>query len=262
MANSIEQWIDSEALRKLAEDLMVPMNDPEEAASGEVFGQDFVGFLGDPSPPVQENDRQLEGARRALEEARRKADDAGLVSEGPATKPLDPRNVTPSDSPVEPAPAHASPKESPFRSLAPKPAAPEKPSEKSGPASLSIGSGLSPDSPLYRRLKAFAVWLRQFARADSIFLVDQAGAVLLDDCGNPKLLSVARSLGLATGPARDEAPPRPRRVRLGPEHQMEVLAFGSRFGVMILGVVDRQNLSVEELVEIRRAVSLVLTDHR
>ena len=296
---SINQWMDAESVRALAEGLMRPANEEPKETQDAIFGGGFIGFaeLGiDPVPsPTPAVRPPVAGpgtlpAPAPLQPAsatppvRSKLDLAapfsiadsslsGIPATGGETPPSpvaeptpgvwsqpQPVEITPREIDIAPAPVTPPMPVAPpvpivrFRSpftIAPLPAqasAPVRETPRSAPE----------EQPFAKRLESFGHWLKTKVPAESYFVSDGEGRVLVDEVGSEKLIKVARTLARAsTGGGRDSLPG--LHVKVGADRVMEVIPRLSFSGPVILGIIVPRPLSRETVAAITKVFGETLS---
>ena len=263
----INPWVDTEAVRKLAQSLLVPIPREPEPERDACFSDEFVGFAGAsmPSAPpsVQESSalpasaepehlRLQDQARESLAGARQQAEQGGLLvrSSAPASELAnapETQPVTPGAGAAESAEGHT-------------------PDSRSEPAPVSSPVAVAPappehmEAPFVERLHAYGQWLLRAINAKAFFVTDRDGHVLMDQVRSPKLLQVARTLAQASHTASRHAgvgEVGSLHVKLGPGSILEVLPVETTYGPLILGIVVPSVLGAEAIPVISQGLEQV-----
>ena len=260
---SVNQWVDAVSIRALAEGLMKPAAQMPPMITETIYGSGFVGFAESgqtspgPAPAADKRDGQDSAepvrARFSQEEFR----PANVEKASPA-KPADSIEVTLTPTAKREAPpARAIARyPSPFKIVA-------APMRTPGPAPRETplsGKG----QPLSKRLETFGSWLKGEIPAESYFVCDRNGEVIVDEVGSSKLIKVARSLAHASVSARrqvgESAETTSLHVRVSMDRVLEVIPRQSHFGLVILGVIVPRPLSRETVASIARVFGASLDE--
>ena len=278
----IEPWVDAEAVRKLAQSLLMPVNREPEAPTEVCFGDEFVGFVGPdipaeapqsasartvaaPAEPLEDEPdpvalAQIQGqAREALASARQRAEHGGLlerlpsvpqISAPPAAPPMEATPPAPAPAAAPPPPPPPPPPQHAEAVEAPPVAAPQIPVPTPQAAVRQEMPAPNPHAsshaPFVERLHAYGQWLRSAVEAKAFFVTDRDGHVLMDQVRAPKLLQVARTLAQASHTANRHAggvAVGSLHVKLGEASILEVLSVETSYGPLTLGIVVPSVLS-------------------
>ncbi|MDB4289420.1 hypothetical protein N9967_02445 [bacterium] len=213
----VNQWVDAEELRKLAESLMVSAPRVNQSAPEAVYGDSFVGYTEVAAvPPCETGSPGRDAALRTLSEARGLAASAGIVYRQPASvEDLSAENVEAEEVQLEPVASRASdemaaaepapqkfykkvvtpfkittqPMSQPTPQDAIVPAGPfgarSAASQQEASQVQVIASSLSPSGqPLSRRMVVFGDWLKASVPAEAFFVCDRNGEIISDEIGN------------------------------------------------------------------------------
>jgi hypothetical protein len=267
---SVNQWVDAVSIRALAEGLMKPAAQMPPMITETIYGSGFVGFAesGRTSPGPAPADDKREGQDSAEpvrvkfpQEEFRPANvivQSTIVEKAPPAKPADSIEVTLTPTAKREAPpARAIARyPSPFKIVA-------APMRTPGPAPRETplsGKG----QPLSKRLETFGSWLKGEIPAESYFVCDRNGEVIVDEVGSSKLIKVARSLAHASVSARrqvgESAETTSLHVRVSMDRVLEVIPRQSHFGLVILGIIVPRPLSRETVASIARVFGASLDE--
>lgn len=239
----VEPWIDGNAVRRLAAQLLSSPSGSEIADSPDAgFGPGFEGFT------------------------------SGVAE--PATKPVEPAIVPP---PL-PAPAALPPERVPELSPEPQPVQrlePEIPKKEpeakpflaaTEPGDLPADSAFqrAPEpvgnrerdlkrGPLMERMLRFRDWLTHHAGARSVFVLDREGQPVLDDPAYAKLHFLARSLSQAYRPVPGQ--PGNVHVKVGSDAYLVVIPVETAFGCLVLGTVLPRPLDASSVEIVAKALA-------
>jgi len=139
-------------------------------------------------------------------------------------------------------------------------------SKKADPFVRSEGKASSAgpgNPPLLGRLGAFGDWLKGKVPAESYFICDLNGQVLVDEIGSSKLIDVARSLAKTSGITMQQRPAEESEslhVRISSEKVMEVIPCKCHLGVVILGLVVPRPLSKDIGQSVTTALAKALSE--
>lgn len=262
---SISQWVDTEGLRALAEDLMRDAPESDDNSGEGIYGSGFVGFAESetipiPAPPVTEEvvvESPPPRPRVAGPEVPPEVDavPAPAVDEV-ERRPAPSRNESQAPE-VDPMPVARF--KSPFKIAGPPvprppaarpPAKPRAPEASARPQSLAT------------RLNSFGNWLKEDYPAEAYFLCDRNGKAIVDEVGSEKLLKVALALAHASSggetPTGSSSGSSGLHVKVGPDRVMEVIPRKSRFGLLTLGILVPRPLSSEAVATVSDALGKVL----
>ncbi|MEJ6828967.1 MAG: hypothetical protein QNK61_02120 [Akkermansiaceae bacterium] len=293
----VNQWVDAEELRKLAESLMVSAPRVNQSAPEAVYGDSFVGYTEVAAvPPCETGSPGRDAALRTLSEARGLAASAGIVYRQPASvEDLSAENVEAEEVQLEPVASRASdemaaaepaPQKfykkvvSPFK-ITTQPMSQPTPQDAIVPAGpfgarsaasqqeasqvQVIASSLSPSGqPLSRRMVVFGDWLKASVPAEAFFVCDRNGEIISDEIGNEKLVKVARTLAHASSSASrqvgDAGGLTSPHVKIGTDRILQVIPKRSKFGLIVLGVIVPAPLPKDAVAAIAHSLSKTLGD--
>lgn len=125
------------------------------------------------------------------------------------------------------------------------------------------GAPVSKKAPLLTRLSAFGDWLKAQVPAESYFICELNGEVLVDEVGSSKLINVARMLASSSAGSRPDDSPGDSgglHVRVSAEKVMEVIPRESHFGSIILGVIVPRPLSRDAAASVGKALGEALAE--
>lgn len=267
---SVNQWVDAVSIRALAEGLMKPAAQMPPMTSETIYGSGFVGFAeaGQASPapaplakkPVVQSLAESVPAKVPLGQdlPPEVLVQPTVVEKAPASEPARSIEVT-----LTPTARRETP---PARSIAryPSPfkivAAPMRTPAASPLEPSPVGKG----QPLSKRLAAFGSWLKGEIPAESYFVCDRNGEVIVDEVGSSKLIKVARTLAHASASARrqvgEASEPTSLHVRVSMDRVLEVIPRQSHFGLVILGIIVPRPLSRETVASIARSFGASLDE--
>lgn len=271
----VNQWLDPQRVRTLAEGLLVPVPGSDFTPDESFFGDYFEGFTDQPSGPAEKKgivqDQPPEplvvpGQQRdpgdvpPSEERPAQSDPFRKVVAPPAgeaprvesqIKPL------PMAQSVEPASPEVAKKKTSEKSEVPSPFRPAR-QQASAPApeKSQAAKNAMPAAGPKDDLQPFINWLKKQKPIHSAFICDQQGEVKFDEVGDAKLRRVGRSLGLAARPperrGESDSAKSFSRVKIGPERFMEVLPLESPKGLMLIGLIAERPLSEQALEIVAR----------
>lgn len=276
----VQSWLDAKEVRRMAESLMAPAPEVDQAAVEAGYGDEFEGFAkaaeaenkvgrsapvgvspvvspSVPEPPVetavQAGGGRREGTSHALADARRVAEGSGMLqsekrleSTGGVSDLYDsPFQVSPDQSESEPVPL--------ARQVSPAAGA-----SVPTPKGTGVDQG-SARGPFLARLQQFSSNLRQELDASAMFLIDNEGQVLLDEVDNVKLIQVARTLAHASFAASRQtagaAAVGNLHVKIGASATLEVVPVQSRYGLLILGAIFPAPLGADRVRQVAELLS-------
>lgn len=282
----INPWVDTQAVRKLAESLLMPVDQAVHSTVETCFGDEFVGFAGtDISSPTAAPVREApaarapgttgreaphplrEQARESLAGARQRAEQGGLLDRFPAPdRPethSEPASTSPGAAPTTPAPPSRG--ETVPEPLTPDPRAATAVTDHPG---ATVEAPPSPpatvQAPFVERLHAYGQWLRSAVEAKAFFVTDRDGNVLMDQVRSPKLLQVARTLAQASHTASRHAGAGAvgsLHVKLGASSILEVLPVETSYGPLVLGIVVPGVLGTAAVPVISKGLEQVVNGH-
>ncbi|MFC7337168.1 hypothetical protein ACFQY0_08260 [Haloferula chungangensis] len=248
----VEPWIDGNAVRRLAAELLSAPKEAEISESPDAgFGPGFEGFTSnaaeapvEPAAPVVTPPPLPATAVRPerVEVPKEKA---------PEKKALQENAPSPAPESTEPEGAEASQGEPEER----------RERENSAAQAFRIESGTRDDregegrrGPLMDRMERFRDWLIHHTGARSVFVLDREGQAVLDDRAYAKLHFLARSLSQAYRPVPGQ--PGNVHVKVGSDAFLVVIPVETAIGYLVLGTVLPKPLDASS-VEI---VAKVLVD--
>jgi len=265
---SINQWLDAASVRALAESLMKPAAPAPPMTPETIYGSGFVGFAeSGQSPPVSTPDPgkpeinalvELVSAKFPPVPVAASERHEATIQKAPAKEPAMPLEVTltPTGKKEAPPARPVARYSSPFR-IATAPAKPPTPVTREQPT-------LAKDQPLSMRLSTFGAWLKGEIPAESYFICDRNGEVLVDEVGSSKLIKVARTLAHASASAGrqvgESGEPASLHVKVSTDRVLEVIPRQSHFGLVILGVIVPRPLSRETVASISRSLGAALDE--
>ena len=253
----VEPWIDGNAVRRLAAQLLATPNSPEISDSPDAgFGPGFEGFTSGvaepeiaPTPPVVRQDPEAtpipqpepEPVQRAPEVVERLAPVAPPeprlepeVSSKDEAKPF--LAATTADVVVPPVEDDSS--DHPFRNVS---------------QPVRNHDGERKRGPLMERMLRFRDWLSRHADARSVFVLDRDGQPVLDDPAYAKLHFLARSLSQAYRPVPGQ--PGNVHVKVGSDAYLVVIPVDTAFGCLVLGTVLPRPLDASSVEVVARALA-------
>jgi hypothetical protein len=240
----VEPWIDGNAVRQLAAQLLSSPSGPEISDSPDAgFGPGFEGFtsaesatesrvaaaevtalsvqVAEPPTPVSEPQREVSREPEVIEiapEETMKEVEKGkpflAAAEAAATV------ASEEEQEQDEGPGNGE-SDHPFQNIA-------KPAGES--------AGNQPKrGPLMERMLRFREWLCKHAGARSVFVLDRDGQPVLDDPAYAKLHFLARSLSQAYRPVPGQ--PGNVHVKVGSDAYLVVIPVETDFGCLVLGTV-------------------------
>lgn len=267
---SVNQWVDAASIRALAEGLMKPVVAQPPMTAETIYGSGFVGFAeSGAAAPVKSAVKapQKPVVKVPVEPVREKFPTVPtVVSAGKevmipkveakeGAKPIEVTLTPTGKGKIPPARALAR-YPSPFK-IAAAPVITQPPIFQESPI---LGKG----QPLSKRLSAFGIWLKGEIPAESYFICDRNGEVIVDEVGSSKLIKVARTLAHASASAGrqvgEAAEPSSLHVKVSHDRVLEVIPKQSHFGLVILGVIVPGPLSRETVTAIARSFGAALDE--
>jgi hypothetical protein len=250
----VEPWIDGDAVRRLAAQLLASPNDSDIAENPDAgFGPRFEGFTS--------------GGARAEDTPRREmpaVESPALVKPVPVPRPESEAVDRVRDLPVEDESAKSELKK-------------DEPVAKPFLAAEESGEGAEPKvaesndqpfhsvsrpradavrdagrGPLMERMLRFRDWLRRNASARSVFVLDRDGQPVLDDPAYAKLHFLARSLSQAYRPVPGQ--PGNVHVKVGSDSYLVVIPVDTAFGCLVLGTVLPSPLDAASVEVVSKAL--------
>ncbi|MGC4014038.1 MAG: hypothetical protein QM755_05890 [Luteolibacter sp.] len=225
----VHPWLDPIEVRRMADRLLQPVQQPAVQVTEAGFGEQFVGYA-----PINPLDVQV--PTPITEQA------SAAIAESPA-----PPVVTPAETP-------AAPEEEP----APAPVAPEKSRVHTPailPPPLPQPASIPARGPFLDRVGRFRDWLNRHFAATGIFLLDREGAVIFDESGHGKLHFLARSLAVAS--RRPGGAAANVHVKVGAAATLEVIPVDTPYGCLVLGAVVPAPLEPGAVAAVMEALKAV-----
>ncbi len=263
-SESVNEWLDVDEVRSLAEALMVPLpvsGGDSPAADDGGSPEEFVGEGGRViNPPHLKSPQQI-----------------GHAPASPVSNTSDPVPIAPpvgapapihgsQHKPTQPQPSRPSPLEAARLAKAPQALRPPsqlqaEPEELdlSPPQTSSAFAGPSKGPDQEARLQAFGIWLKKEIPTYAFFICDRHGEVMIDEVGSEKLIKVARTLAHAStgavGRFGDIRQTNSLHVKVGPDKMMEVIPRQCDFGLVVLGLIVRRPISPEAVASVSEALT-------
>lgn len=254
----VEQWLDAERVRALAESLLMPTTYESSVRGSEpIFGDEFEGFEGEVTSRVvaQEEPRQpKEPEPRMVERAVPEREEPRMVE----------RAVPERGEPQVVVPKVVEKREAVQAAL--RPPRIESPFQIVTPEEGKVTGNLPPvvrEMPLAERLGAFGRWLKEQIPALAYFVCDRNGAIVVDEVGSEKLVKVARTLAFASSAAGrqvsdDGGALGSMHVKIGVDRVMEVIPRQSQFGLVVMGLIVPRPLTREAAAMVSRNLGRAL----
>jgi hypothetical protein len=212
--DTINPWIDPASVRQLAEKLIRPVEQSPIVTNDPGYDTSFVGFV-DSDEPAEEI-----------------------------------TNIAPTPQPVAVAPTTTQP------AIA---AAPTPPQAAPAPKIPVANINLKPVDPasnapkittlIDSRFDKIRDWLTEQFGAKEIFILDQTGAVIIDESHHGRLHFIARDLILQANQQQNV------RVKFGPAANLELIPCETPIGLTILGALFPYTLSNNKITLIREALN-------
>jgi len=257
----IEPWIDADAVRRMAQQLVAPSGRAAAKQSTDPgFGPGFEGFLEPGGQAVaSQPSASAEAAvpQEVMPPARERAPD-------PQPEPPKREHQSPVASP---APVPAKPVEEVATSVPvvtrhtddePKPFLIKSPASRKPAMREAESSGER--GPLVARMERFRHWLAEKVDARGMFILDRDGNPVIDDPSYGKLHFLARSLAQAYRPADGGAGN--VHVKIGSDAYLAVVPVQAEFGALVLGMVLPQPLEASSVDSIAKALEQSLRPER
>ncbi|MGB6220552.1 hypothetical protein [Haloferula sp.] len=289
MMDPIEPWIDGNAVRRMAAQLIsAPDRSEIDESSNAGFGPGFEGFT-----TVATELRMKSAGPLPIQESASlpvpKNEIPAAVVEPPARVEDRPKEVTPpqvrlrdSATSAEPAPESREsvdeiprmpelpgqqPQQAPRLEIEAKPFLAEvgeeqrdKPKEEASnhpfqqvARPMRSEEGETRRGPLMERMFRFRDWLRRHAGARSVFVLDRDGQPVLDDPAYAKLHFLARSLSQAYRPVPGQ--PGNVHVKVGSDAYLVVIPVDTDFGCLVLGAVLPRPLDAPSVEIVAKALA-------
>jgi hypothetical protein len=219
----VESWIDAEAVRRMARELLSPSDaaEPLEPPEDTGFGPDFEGFVTPGERPTPPDPSPATSSVSA----------ATAPSSPPPEAPQLPPVAATGDAPPPPETDVARP----FLSAEQPP--PDVPARR---------------RPLISRLERYRDWLHEKSGVHGVFILDRDGDPVLEDPAYGKLHFLARSLSQAYRPVEGE--PGNVHVKIGAESYLSVIPVDTDFGRLVLGIVLAKPLNAEAVAVVTRVL--------
>ncbi len=128
------------------------------------------------------------------------------------------------------------------------PAEPQKPIAVVSQPIVKVVSAAPVTTVSDSRFVNFRNWLTEHFGAKEIFILDHTGAVIFDESHHGRLHFIARDLILQAGQ------PHNVRVKFGPSANLELIPCENSQGLVILGALFPNSLSIEQISSIREAL--------
>lgn len=244
----VEPWIDGDAVRRLAAQLISSPDGSEIADSPDAgFGPWFEGFTSG-VPEVES------GLATSTSVPVARSAQAAELPVPPAIPPAVPQEA------VEVASQQEEPEAKPFMATA---TTVEVPPDSGDEAAdhpfqsvshpVAETSGDARRGPLMDRMLRFRDWLRRNAKARSVFVLDREGQPVLDDPAYAKLHFLARSLSQAYRPVPGQ--PGNVHVKVGSDAYLVVIPVETAFGCLVLGTVLQRPLDAPSVEIVAKALA-------
>ena len=241
MMDPVHPWLDPIEVRRLAERLLQPVQQPSVQVIEAGFGEQFVGYAPDTALAPRENKPYIPTGI--------------LISPAPDTtapvQPVQPAPPVQVHAPVaEPVPPPLPPVAEPEREPEPRPI-PVATIVPEPPVRAEVRG------PFLDRVARFRDWLHHHFEATGIFLLDREGAVIFDESGHGKLHFLARSLAVAS--RRPGGAAANVHVKVGAAATLEVIPVDTPYGCLVLGAVTPAPLEPAAVATVMDALKLVAT---
>ncbi len=235
----INAWVDADELKRLAESLLAPPQNPQTTPDDAGFGGDFIGFASQKNQPsIKSPSTDIPASSQPYSLHSTLAANAAVST----TAPPHPTGAasTPTPAMVAPsAPLNTVALASPFKKMSP--AIESKPELETNPR-----------EEFRVRMANFWNLLRHHLSIKGLFILDKNGAPIFDDSDHGKLYFMARSLANTAKSSPDGMGN--IQVRVGSTLTLVVIAVETAFGKMILGLLSENALAPELYPKISNAL--------
>jgi len=228
MSELIHSWLDKEELQRLSAVVAAPDSQRTHEVAEANFGPSYRTILAGPSI----GEEVATAASEALHQTHQ-SESASIKNHS-------------SSEPQMQAPVLKNPEQSPVRNSS----VVQQPHLKRPPAP-------SGEHPLLERVKEFGVWLKDEAGVKGFFISNLEGRMMVDFVRNKRVIEVALSLVNAARQARENSGTAGLRVKLGEESVLQIIPAPSQYGVLILGLIVKDVLADQAVLEIRQALTEV-----